>query len=242
VRFLVYIRIYVYSYTHIYIYMHIQGPSGQQGPAGVPAVGPQGEPGDTGEAGDAGQSGAAGEDNHVEGKKGEAGKDGVVGAPGVVGASGVDAPDPTCNDIPSTPTKCKHGGVLLEYPQCACDCSNAKGFSGLICNDCNFDGESGRVVVGICRRNVHAKGTSGDGSGQSGAERYARTHVEKAVGGAVKFSILRRLLKRKTEHQNQTLRTVVVAARKKQRVKTARIADRLKGLIRKLKPQLGKAG
>jgi len=216
--------------------MHIQGPSGQQGLAGVPAVGPQGEPGDTGEAGDAGQSGAAGEDNHVEGTKGEAGKDGVVGAPGV------DAPDPTCNDIPSTPTKCKHGGVLLDYPQCACDCSNAKGFSGLICNDCNFDGESGRVVVEICQRNVHADGTSGDGSGQSGAERYAHTNLKKAVGGAVKSFILRRLLKRKTEHQNQTLRTAVVAARKKKGVKPARIADRLKGLIRKLKPQVGKAG
>jgi len=225
------------KYQDILTLKAAQGPVGKVGPQGVPAVGPQGAPGDTGPHGDAGEQGAAGEDNDVVGPKGEAGKDGQPGAPGK------DFPKPTCADIAGSPTKCKHHGVVLDYPACACDCSDAKGFSGVMCNDCEFDGEHGRVVMGTCRRNVHAEGAGGDGSGESGADRYEHEHphhTDKAVGAVKKSSILRRLTAtRLIKNQNQTPKGAA-AQKHAPGARIAAVAHHLKGLIRKLKPKVGK--
>jgi len=141
------------------------GAPGKAGPPGAPTVGPEGAQGKQGERGDQGEQGPAGEDNDVQGPPGP---EGAAGAPGEKGA---DAPKPEC-----AIKKCKHGGKLIEGPPCSCDCTDAKGFSGEICNDCVFDGEEGRVVVGVCKRKVHAEGVAGDGSGESGHDRYVHEH------------------------------------------------------------------
>jgi len=193
------------------------GPPGKEGPPGPPTVGPEGPQGKKGETGDEGAQGEPGEDNDVVGPPG---KDGEQGPPGEKGEDGADAPKPECRI-----KKCEHGGKLIEGPPCSCDCTDAKGFSGETCHECVFDGVKGRVVVGKCKPQVHAEGVSGDGSGESGHDRYLHSHEAKAR----KASVLRRLRGIRRQRQ-QRPRQVSLGENK--------IAHHLKKLITHLKPKL----
>ena len=117
------------------------------------------------------------------------------------------------------PIKCKNGGKLIEGPPCSCDCADAKGFSGEICDKCVFDGVEGRVVVGVCRPQVHAEGSAGDGSGESGHDREVKAIAEaegrkkgkgkgkgkESAAKARKVSVLKRLRGIRQRNQPQTL-------------------------------------
>jgi hypothetical protein len=198
------------------------GPPGKAGPPGRPTVGPEGPQGKKGKTGDRGEKGKAGVDNTVVGAPG------TDGAPGPPGANGTDAPPPPPPPayVPPPPPpayvcpiKCKNGGKLIEGPPCSCDCTDAKGFSGEICNKCVFDGVEGRVVVGICRPLVHAEGVAGDGSGESGHDREFQAEAEAegrkkgkgkgkgkgSVEKARKVSVLKRLRGIRQRHLPQTL-------------------------------------
>lgn len=184
------------------------GPPGKEGPPGPPGVGPEGPPGKQGERGDAGETGVPGVDNDVAGPPGKPGKDGAPGAQGEQGAPGAGPPPPP----PCSITSCKHGGHLDEAA-CRCDC--VKGFSGERCKDCIFDGQAGRVVVGVCKPKVHAEGIhGGEAHGMHGSDEAHGIH------GAVK-GVVRSGLRGRRQGNSKV-----------------NVAHHLRVLIKKLKPRL----
>jgi hypothetical protein len=193
------------------------GPPGKEGPPGPPGVGPEGPQGKAGEQGDAGAPGIPGVDNDVEGPQGAPGKDGTPGEPGKDGAGAAPtapAGPPLCRI-----TRCKHGGQLDEA-SCRCDC--IKGFSGEQCEDCVFDGEAGRVVVGVCKPKVHAEGVhGGEAHGIHGSDEAHGIHgAERAVARSS-------LSRRASKHPGR--------GASKGKVK---VAEHLRKIIQKLTPRL----
>jgi len=158
-----------------------------------------------------------GVDNDVQGPKGEDGAPGEPGKDGKDGDNGAPAGPPPCSI-----TSCKHGGHLDEA-SCRCDC--IKGFSGERCKDCIFDGEAGRVVVGVCKPQVHAEGVhGGEAHGIHGSEEAHGVHGAKRA--VVRNSLSRRASK-------QPGRQLPSAASSK-----VKVAQHLRKIIQKLKPRL----
>jgi hypothetical protein len=149
---------------------------------------------------------------------------GLPGKDGEEGPKGKDAPKPECK------LNCHHGAHLhpddrrghLNEVECKCDC--IKGFSGDTCDDCEFDGVRGRVVVGVCRPTVHAEGIhGGEADGIHGDEAHG-------IHGAAAMSRANLAMAPQSIHTHKR--------RASSAERAVKIAHHLKVLIKKLKPEV----